>query len=242
METQVTEVGERIYKLSTFIPMPPEAGGGMYFNQYLVDADEPLLFHCGMRGLFPLVSEAARRVLPLERLRWVSFGHVEADESGSMNPWLATAPRAQVLHGQVGVMVSLNDLADRPPRALADDEVLDLGGRRVRLLAVPHLPHNWESIVLFEETTRTLLCGDVFTQTGPAPVITEDDVAGRALETQATFPGADAFTPHTVAQLERLASLAPRALLLMHGPVFRGDGAAQLHTLARGMQRLYAAA
>jgi flavorubredoxin len=239
METEIHEVGERIYKLSTFLPMAPEMGGGMYMNQYLVDAEQPLLFHCGMRFLFPLVSEAAARVLPLQRLRWISFGHVEADECGSMNQWLAAAPNAQVVHGEVGVMVQLQDLADRPPLALPDGGVLDLGGRRMRLLATPHLPHNWETIVMFEETTRTLLCGDVFTQTGPSPATTEGDVAERALHTQATFPGADAFTPHTVGQLERLAALDPRALLLMHGPAFRGDGAAQLRTLGQGMQRLY---
>jgi flavorubredoxin len=131
MMTRVDEIADKIYRLSTFVP-EIAAPAGFTFNQYLIDAGEPLLFHCGPRGMFPSVSDAAARVLPLSRLRWISFGHVESDECGSMNQWLAAAPQAQVAHGMVACLVSLNDLADRPPRALADGEVLDLGGKRVR--------------------------------------------------------------------------------------------------------------
>ncbi|MFC7718555.1 oxygen-binding di-iron domain-containing protein [Nonomuraea recticatena] len=139
------------------------------FNQYLVDAEEPLLFHTGLRGLFPLVSAAVERVMPVERLRWVTFGHLEADECGSMNSWLAAAPHAQIAHGALGCLVSVNDLADRPPRPLADGEVMDLGGKRMRRIETPHVPHGWDAGLFFEETTGTLLCGDLFTSMGSPP-------------------------------------------------------------------------
>jgi hypothetical protein len=154
MNTRVDEIAEDIFRISTFIPeiAPP---AGFTINQFVIDADEPLLYHTGMRHLFPVVSEAVNRVVPLSRLRWVAFAHVESDECGAMNEFLAAAPHAEVAHGMLGCNLSLNDLVDRPPRALADDEVLDLGGktvrRRVRNIETPHVPHNWESRVLFED-------------------------------------------------------------------------------------------
>jgi len=237
MITHLAEIGPRIYRLSTFFPdvMP----GGLAFNQFLVDAEDPLLFHTGMRAIFPSVAEVAARVVPLSRLRWISFGHVEADENGAMNLWLHSAPRAQSLHGELGCLVSLNDLADRAPRALADREVLDLGGRKVRLIATPHVPHAWESIVLFEETTRTLFCGDLFTHTGDGPAVVESDVADPALEVERLFPGGTALTPMTGATLRGLADLEPQTLALMHGSSFRGNGAAQLKKLADGYDQMF---
>ena len=145
METDVTEIADGIYRFSTFVP---EIGPtGFTFNQFLVDADEPLLFHTGQRGMFPLVSAAIGRVMPVERLRWITFGHLEADECGAMNHFLAAAPDAQVAHGALGCMVSIDDLADRPPRPLGPDEVLDLGGKRIRNLDTPHVPHGWDAHV-----------------------------------------------------------------------------------------------
>src|SRR5512135_1269345 len=138
--TRTDEIADRVYRVSTYVP---EAD--FMFNQFVVDADEPLLFHTGPRGLFPAVSAAVARIVPLERLRWITFGHVESDECGAMNAWLAAAPQAQVAHSQIGCMVSVNDLADRPPRALAHGEVLDLGGRRVRHVYTPHVPHGWDA-------------------------------------------------------------------------------------------------
>ncbi len=167
MDTKIDAIAERIYRFSTFAP-EIAAPAGFTFNQYLIDAEEPLLFHCGPRMMFPLVSAALTTIIPIERLRWISFGHVEADECGSMNLWLAAAPRAQVVHGHTACMVSLNDLADRPPRALADGEVLDIGGRRVRYIDTPHVPHAWESGLIYEEITGMLFCGDLFTQVGQA--------------------------------------------------------------------------
>ena len=239
METKVDEIAERIYRLSTLVPdIGPT---GFTFNQFLVDAEEPLLFHCGPRQMFPLVSEAAARVVPLEKLRWITFGHVEADECGSMNEWLAAAPDAQVAHGATGVMVSLNDLADRPPRPLQHGEVIDLGGKRVRHLDTPHVPHAWEARLLFEETTNTLLCGDLFTATGDSPALTDDDLVGLAMAAEDLFL-ATALTPATAPTIRGLAELAPSTLALMHGPSFNGDCVAALHALAdRYRERVEAA-
>lgn len=239
METTVSEIGDRIYRFSTCFPeMVP---GGFTFNQFVIDADEPLLFHCGMRGLFPSVSQAAARVIPLERLRWIGFGHVEADECGAMNQWLAAAPKAQVVHGEVGCNVSLNDLADRPPRMLGDKELLNLGGRRVRLLATPHVPHAWEAILLFEETTRTLFCGDLFTHAGNGPALTDGDILQPALAAERMFK-ATALTPATAPTIRGLAELQPRTLAVMHGSSYRGDGSAALRALADGYDALFVAA
>jgi len=229
--TTVDEIAAGIYRISSFVP---EIGPtGFTFNQFLVDAEEPLLFHTGPRAMFPLVSEAVARIMAPETLRWITFGHLESDECGSMNEWLAVAPAAQIAHGMTGVMVSLTDLADRPPRALDDGEVLDLGGKRVRHLDTPHVPHAWEARVLYEETTGTLLCGDLFTALGDGPALTGDDLVGPAMQAEDMFL-ATCLTPATGPTIRRLADLAPTTLALMHGSSFTGDGAAAaaLHSLA----------
>ncbi|MBX6321808.1 MAG: MBL fold metallo-hydrolase [Rhodospirillaceae bacterium] len=230
MQTRIDEIADGIFRLSTHLPAvaPP---AGFTFNQFLVRAEEPLLFHCGMRLLFPAVSAALARLLPVERLRWLSFGHVEADECGAMNLWLAAAPRAQVVHGLTGCMVSLNDLADRPPRALADGEVIDLGGRRVRWIDTPHVPHAWEAGLIHEETTGTLLCGDLLTHVGDAPPLTAEDILAPAIAAEEMF-GATSLGPRTAPTVRRLAALAPRPRGLMHGASFNGDAAAALSGLA----------
>src|SRR5271169_6696247 len=207
METQLDEIADGIFRFSTFVPdIGPT---GFTFNQFLVQAEEPLLFHTGPRGMFPLVSEAISKVLPVDSLRWITFGHVEADECGAMNLFLAEAPAAQVAHGALGCMVSLDDLADRPPRPLADGDVLDLGGKRVRHIDTPHVPHNWEARVLFEETTGTLLCGDLFTHTGDGPALTDHDIVGPALAAEKLFQ-ATALTVVTAPTIRRLAKLRPQ--------------------------------
>lgn len=226
MDTRIDEIAPDIFRLSTYIE-PAD----FTFNQYLIRADQPLLFHCGMRGLFPLVSAAAARVLPLATLRWISYGHHEADESGAMNDWLAAAPEAQVAVGAVGCMTSANDLALRPPRALDDGAVLDLGNRRVRYLATPHVPHCWDAGLLFEESTATLLCGDLFTRLGGGPALSADDPIGPAMAAEDGF-GATALTPVTAPTLRRLAALAPTTLGLMHGPAYNGDCVQALQDLA----------
>jgi flavorubredoxin len=232
MQTSVHEIAPGVYRLSTLLPDITDVGFTM--NQFLVDAEEPLLFHCGPRALFPLVSEAAARVLPLDRLRWISFGHVEADECGSMNQWLAAAPHAQVTFGALGCMVSVNDLADRPPRPLGEGEVLDIGGHRLRQISTPHVPHGWEAQVLFDETTGTLLCGDLFTQVGDGPALVHDaDLVTPAFAAEDVFR-ATGLTPSTAPTIQALADLAPRTLALMHGPSAAGDCATALNALANG--------
>lgn len=229
-ETGIDEIADGIYRLSTYVPeiAPP---AGFTFNQFLIRAEEPLLFHCGPRRMFPSVAAAMARVMPVDRLRWIGFGHVEADECGAMNEWLAAAPRAQVVQGGIGCMVSLNDMADRPPRALGDGEVIDLGGKRLRHLDTPQIPHGWDAGLLYEETTGTLLCGDLFTHVGDGPALTEDDVVGPAQAAEDMF-GASALTPMTAPTIRRLSGLSPRTLAIMHGSSFHGDGAAALNALA----------
>ena len=240
MQTHIEEIADGIHRLSTFIPEIAEPAG-FTMNQFLVTGEEPLLFHTGPRGMFPLVAEAVARVTPVESLRWISFGHVESDECGAMNTWLAAAPQASVTFGGLGCDVSLNDLADRPPRPLADDEVLDIGGKRLRWISTPHVPHGWEAGVLFEETTGTLLCGDLFSSVGNGPALTTDEVVGPALAAEEMFH-ATALAPHTGATLRGLADLAPTTLAIMHGSSFEGDGRAQLQGLAEGYEAMIAAA
>jgi flavorubredoxin len=229
MQTEVSEIADKVYRLSTFVPQIGPTG--FTFNQFLIDADEPLLFHYGQRALFAPISEAVQRVMPLDRLRWTACSHVEADECGALNQWLAAAPNATPAHGQVGCNIWLTDMADRPPRVLKDGEVLELGGKTVRWLDTPHVPHNWDAGVLHEETTGTLFCSDLFTQMGPATPTTEADIVGPAIATEKAVPYMPA-TPLAAPTLRRLAALAPATIALMHGPSFRGDGAAALDALA----------
>lgn len=237
METTVNEIADGIYRLSTFVP-EIAAPAGFTFNQVLINAEEPLLFHAGPRLMFPLVSNAVAQVVPVEQLRWITFGHVEADECGSMNQWLAAAPNAEVAHGALGCMVSLNDLADRPPRPLGDGEVLDLGGKRVRHLDTPHVPHGWEAGLFYEETTNTLLCGDLFTHLGDGPALTTDDIVGPAMEAEAIFR-ATCLAPDTAIVMRRLADLGAGTLALMHGSSYSGDGSRALRDLAAAYEDQY---
>jgi flavorubredoxin len=235
----VAEIAEGIYRISTLVPdVGPD---GFTFNQFLVVGDETLLFHCGQRQLFPLVAEAVATVVPVESLRWLSFGHVEADEAGAMNMWLDAAPHAEVTFGTLGCEVSLKDMCDRPPIALQEGEVIDLGGKRLRQISTPHVPHGWEAQVLYEEVTGTLLCGDLMTQTGGGPALSEADPLEAALQAEAMFHFT-ALAPHTAAVLHQLADLAPTTLAIMHGPSFAGDGAAVLHRAADAYAALLAPA
>ena len=236
MPTNVDEVADGIYRLSTFVA---EIGPtGFTFNQFLIDADEPLLFHTGHRSMFPSVSEAIATVLPVDRLRWITFGHVESDECGAMNQFLAAAPESEVAHGAIGCLVSLNEMADRPPRSLVDGDVLDLGGKRVLHLDTPHVPHGWEARVLYEETTRTLLCGDLFGHLGDGAALTTDDLIEPALEAEGMFR-ASSMAPDTATQMRRLGDLQPSTLALMHGSSFSGDGRQALYDLATAYEALY---
>jgi flavorubredoxin len=231
--TNVHEISAGIYRISTPVP-PSQMPGGFTFNQFLVVDDAPLLFHTGPRRMFPLVHEAVAHVLgDAARLRYVSFSHVEADECGSLNEWLKAAPRAEPLCGTVAAMVSIADLADRPPVALAEGAELSLGQKRVRWLDAPHLPHNWECGYLFEAATRTLLCGDLFTHGGAdLPPLTESEVLGPAEAMRRGMPDSVASERHARQLLEKLAATEPTTLALMHGSSYRGNGSALLRALA----------
>ena len=232
--TNVQEISEGIYRINTPLSVVP---GGFSFNQYLIVDDEPLLFHTGLRKLFPVVVEAVRSVMPAEQLRYIAFSHFEQDECGSLNEWLAAAPRAIPVCSKVAAMTSINDLANRPPRALSDGEVLSLGKHEVRWFDTPHLPHAWECGFMMEERTRTLLCGDLFTQPGTgATALIESDILGPSEELRR---GLDYFShaKNTREMLDRLASAEPTTLACMHGSAWRGDGANLLRALADELDR-----
>ena len=229
MKTEITEIADKIYRLSTFVPQIGPTG--LTLNQFLIDADEPLLFHYGHRGMFPLISAAVASVIPLDRLRWTACSHVEADESGAINEWLAAAPQATPMHGQVGIRIWVTDMANRAPRALNNDETVDIGGKRVRWLDTPHVPHNWDAGLIYEETTGTLFSSDLFTQMGPCAATTIGDIVDAAIATEKAIPFMPS-TPQAETTLRRLAALAPKTIALMHGPTFKGDGAAALTALA----------
>ncbi|MBI3611531.1 MAG: MBL fold metallo-hydrolase [Nitrospirae bacterium] len=228
--TRIDEVVDGIYRISTPVP-PTVVPGGFTFNQYLIVDHHPLLFHTGPRRMFPLVREAISKVMPVERLAYIGFSHYEADECGSLNEMLAVAPKAVPLCGRVAAVVTINDVADRPARGLADGEALSLGKHTVRWFDTPHLPHAWECGFLMEERTQTLLCGDLFTQGGADHTpLTESDI----LEPSEAFRGKMDYYSHTKngrALIERLAFAGPTTLACMHGSAWRGDGAKLLRAL-----------
>jgi flavorubredoxin len=229
-QTNTYEIAAGIFRINTPIKFPD--GSGFSFNQYLIVDDKPLLFHTGPRKMFPLVKEAVASLIPLEKLAYIAFSHVEADECGSLNEWLAAAPRAIPLCSTVAALVSINDIADRPPLGLADGQSISLGEHSLRWLDTPHLPHAWECGYLFEETTNTLLCGDLFTQGGAdLPALTEDDI----LESSEAFRKSMDYYSHTKntrVLLEKLAATKPTTLACMHGSAWRGDGEKLLLSLA----------
>ena len=233
--TNVHEIADGIYRINTPVTLP--GGVGQFnFNQYLVRDDAPLLFHAGPRRMFPLVREAVASVLPVERLRYVGFSHFEADECGALNDWLAAAPAAEPLCGSIAAMVSVGDVADRPPRALADGETLVLGHHRLRWFDTPHMPHGWDCGLMIDDATRTFFCGDLFTQGGSGETpLTESDILGPSEAFRAPLDYF-AHAPATGALLERLAQEAPTTLACMHGSAWRGDGAALLRALATALR------
>jgi flavorubredoxin len=232
--TNVHEIADGIYRINTPIDFPD--GQGFSFNQYLVVDDEPLLFHTGPRRMFPLVREAMAAVMPVERLRWVAFSHFEADECGALNEWLAAAPQSAPLCGAIGAMVSVGDVADRPPRAVADGERIVLGRHALTWFDTPHVPHGWDCGLMVDATTSTFFCGDLFTQPGHGDdALIEGDILGpsEAFRKQMDYY---AHAPQNAAVLQRLAQEKPRTLACMHGSAWRGDGGALLRHLAEALQ------
>jgi len=231
MTTRVDEIADGIFRISTSVPIPA-IPGGFTFNQILVRDEAPLLFHTGLRSLFEATRTAIERVLPVASLRYLGYSHVEADECGAMNDFLALAPAAVPLCSQVSALVSMGDMADRPPRALGDGEELDLGRHRIQWVDTPHVPHGWDAGLIWVSTVRTLLCGDLFTQPGAElPPITEGDILGPS---EAMLAGMDYYACRDKARatLARLAELRPHTLATMHGSSFRGDGASLLKALS----------
>lgn len=231
--TQVSEIAAGLYRISTPVASIP---GGFSFNQYLIDDEHPLLFHTGPHKMFALVREAVEHVMPVQRLRYIGFSHYEADECGSLNEWLAVAPQASPLCSRIAAMVSVDDVADRPARPMADGETLTLGAHTVKWLDAPHLPHGWETGYLMDTATGTLLCGDLFTQGGlGGTALTEEDI----LEPSEAFRQAmDYFShsTHTAMLIDKLAAEAPTTLACMHGSAWRGDGAALLRALGKRLE------
>ena len=236
----VTEVAPDVYRISTFIPEID-----LQFCQFLIKDEEPLLFHTGMRALFPVVSEAVATVIDPAKIRWISFSHFEADECGALNEWLEIAPQAQAVCSMVGALVSVNDFASRPAKGMTDGEALATGKYRYRFAQTPHVPHCWEAGLLFEETQGTLLCSDLFHQGGDVEPLTESDVIGRARKTlvdyqNGPFANYMPYTKHTDAIMQKLAALNPRTIVPMHGSSFAGDGAQALRDLAVVMREVLA--
>ena len=234
----VTEIAPDCYRISTYIPEID-----LQFNQFLIKDDEPLLFHTGMRSLFPIVREAVATLIDPAKLRWISFSHFEADECGSLNEWLQIAPNAQAVCSMVGAMVSINDFALRPAKGMVDGETFETGQHRFRFVQTPHVPHCWEAGLLFEETKATLLCSDLFHQGGEVEPFTQSDVIDRARKTLVDYQASPLanympYTKHTDGILQKVAALKPRTIAPMHGSAFAGDGAQAIRDLAVVMREV----
>lgn len=234
----IEEIAPELYRISTYVP---EAD--LQFNQFLVKDDEPLLFHTGMRSIFPLVLEDVGRVIKPSRIRWIGFSHFEADECGALNEWLEVAPAAEPVCSFVGAMVSVNDFAIRPARAMTDGEMLSTGKHRYRFLHTPHVPHCWDAGLMFEETNGTLLCSDLFHQSGNVEPLTESDVIERARKTLVDYQASPLanympYTKRTDGILQEIANLKPRTIAPMHGSAFSGNGEQAVRDLAIVMREV----
>jgi flavorubredoxin len=230
VKTRVTEIQTDIFQLSTYVEAI-----NLQFNQFLVLDDEPLLYHTGMKSLFPVIKKAVAEVMDVSRLRWISFSHFEADECGALNEWLAVAPQAEPACGMIGALTSVNDFANRPAKILAAGETFTTGKYRYRYIATHQLPHGWDAGMLFEETTRLLFCSDLFHQNGDLEPITSSSLLERYRQTLTEYqtgPFANylPYTGTTDAQLQELAALKPALILPMHGSVFKGDGEAEINS------------
>ncbi len=237
--SQITEIAPDVYRICFYLPQID-----LQFSQFLIKDEEPVLFHTLMRGMFPETREAVSRLIPPEKLRWISFSHFEADECGALNEWLAAAPNVQAVCSPLAALVNINDFANRPARQLTPAETLFTGRFRFRYLNTPQLPHGWDAGVMFEETTKTLFCSDLLHQQGQCDPLTTSDILGRVRQTLIDYSGNEfladylPYTPKTGQLLERLADLHPARLATMHGSVFEGDGAVTLRGLAAVMHEV----
>jgi flavorubredoxin len=232
MKTRIDEISSDLYRISTYI-----SKYDLQFNQFLVIDDEPLLYHTGMRKMFPQVREAVARVVQPTRIRWIGFSHFEADECGSLNEWLDLAPHAEPICGMIGATVNINDFAHRQSRVLADNEVLATGGRRFRFLETPHVPHAWDASLLLEETASILFCSDLFLQNGDAAPLTEEDLIEPSRQALLAYEAGPLrrlmlYTRLTRDTLQSLAGLNPKLIAVMHGSSFSGNGGLALQDLS----------
>jgi flavorubredoxin len=236
---RVTEIAPDLFQISIFVPEID-----LQFNHFLVRDDEPLLFHTGMRRMFPLVREGVAQLLDPGKLRWISFSHFEADECGAINEWLTIAPQAQPACTPLGALLSIDDFSIRPARQMSPEDVLTTGKYRFRFIPTPHLPHGWDANVCFEETNGTLLCSDLFHQTGNREPVTSADIMGRvrqALTDYQAHPLLADYMPYshcTERNLRKLEALSPRTLAIMHGSAFMGNGAQAMRDLSTVMREV----
>jgi flavorubredoxin len=231
--SEVHEIADGIYRIAAFNPADP-----ITFSQFLVVDEKPLLFHTGQRALFPETLEAVKKVINPEELRYISWSHLEADECGAANEFLAVAPRAEPIHGEVGVMLSVNDFFNRPVTSMKDDEVLDLGRHKLRFLITPHVPHAWDAILLYEETTRTLFASDLFTQFGKSVAMTDSDMVEHAIQTHKVFPDYLPVGPRTGLVFDRLEALESKVIAGHHAPAFTGNAVQALRDLRTELFKL----
>lgn len=236
--SKVTEIAPDVYRISIYVP-----GFNLQFNHFLIKDDEPLLFHTGLKAMFPQIRDAVSKLINPSQIRWIGFSHFESDECGSLNHWLEIAPSAQAVCSIVGALVSVNDFAIRSARGMADNETLTTGKHRFRFCSTAHLPHGWDAGVLFEETNKTLLCSDLFHHDGDVEPLTESDVIGRVQKTLIEYQAGPfvnyiPYTPQTDQILKRLATLKPKTLAAMHGSSFAGDGERALLDLAVVMKKV----
>jgi len=234
-----TEIAPNVYRISIFA-----AWGNLQFNHFLIKDDEPLLFHTGLRGMHAEIREAVSKLIKLSGLRHISFSHFESDECGALNEWLAVAPKADVVCGQVGALVSVNDFIGREARALADGETFSTGRYRFRYCQTPHLPHGWDAGVLYEETQKTLLCSDLFHQSGDVEPLASSDVVGRSYQSMKEYQAGilaeyAPYTPLTSSNLAKLSALQPKTLAIMHGSSFTGDCAQAFRDLDRAFREVF---
>jgi flavorubredoxin len=232
MKTRIDEIASNLYRISTYF-----SGYDLQFNQFLVIDDEVLLYHTGMRKLFPLVRDAVAKVVQPSRIRWIGFSHFEADECGSLNEWLSLAPQAEFICGTIGAIVNINDFAHRQGRVLADNEVFTTGRCRFRFLETPQVPHAWDASLLLEETSSTLFCSDLFLQNGDVDPMTEKDLLESAWQALLAYEAGPLrhlmlYTSLTQNTLQKLAGLKPKLLAIMHGSSFKGNGERALQDLS----------
>jgi flavorubredoxin len=238
MMASTTEIAANIYRISVFVPEI-----NLEFSHFLVKDEEPLLFHAGLRHMFPVVHDEVARLIDISKLRHIGFSHFESDECGALNDWLERAPAAQPVCGLVGAIVSVNDFSMRPARVLTQDDSLSTGRHRFRFIPTPHVPHGWDAGVLFEESERILFCSDLFHQWGQQEPTTAGSIVDRCREALAVaeagpFANYVPYTHHTGRILESLAEHQPRTLATQHGSTYYGDGAQALKDLAGVMREV----